>query len=111
MNDALIGQLKALAHPLRFRIMEVLSGGEHNVGEIEAATQIGQPTLSQQLGVLRNAGLVQTRKEAKMVYYRPGQDRLEEIAELVRKLGPQRDNPPASPHSASPGAANFARIT
>jgi len=75
MSDAPIDELKALAHPLRFRILEVLRNGERNVGEIEEASGIGQPALSQQLGVLRKAGLVETRKDAKLVFY-SGQARI-----------------------------------
>ncbi|WP_155647654.1 ArsR/SmtB family transcription factor, partial [Erythrobacter donghaensis] len=65
---ALVEALKALAHPLRWRILRTLASGERNVGEIEQATGIGQPALSQQLGVLRKAGLVVTRKDAKLVF-------------------------------------------
>lgn len=110
MNDNLIDELKALAHPLRFRILGLLRDGERNVGEIEEATMIGQPGLSQQLGVLRKAGLVETRKEAKMVYYRCGRERLTALAELVGDLVPESDSPATARRSASPGAANFARI-
>ena len=78
-----IEELKAMAHPLRFRILQALGPGERNVGEIEAETNIGQPTLSQQLAVLRKAGLVSTRKEAKLVYYRVAAERLAEIAEVI----------------------------
>ena len=70
MSDRGIELLKAIAHPGRFAILSALSGRERNVGEIEAASRIGQPTLSQQLGVLRKAGLVESRREAKLVYYR-----------------------------------------
>ena len=79
-----IEELKAMAHPLRFRILQALGPGERNVGEIEAETNIGQPTLSQQLAVLRKAGLVSTRKEAKLVYYRVAAERLAEISEGQR---------------------------
>ncbi|VVS99019.1 ArsR/SmtB family transcription factor [Erythrobacter sp. EC-HK427] len=111
MSDDVIEELKALAHPLRLRILEVLRDGERNVGEIEEAAQITQPALSQQLGVLRKAGLVDTRKQAKLVYYR-----LEEapIAALAKRfeslLGPGRQ-PDAAVRTPSPGAANFARLT
>ncbi|MFW5634760.1 MAG: ArsR/SmtB family transcription factor, partial [Erythrobacter sp.] len=75
-----IEELKAIAHPLRFRILEVLSGSELSVGEIDQAADIGQPALSQQLGVLRKAGLVETRKEAKLVYYSLAADRIGTLA-------------------------------
>ena len=47
-----------------------LVGGERTVTELENLTAIHQPTLSQQLGVLRNEGLVDTRRDGKWMYYR-----------------------------------------
>lgn len=60
---------KALAHPARVRALEVLSEGEHTVGELQPRVGIESSHLSQQLGVLRRAGLVATRKEGSSVYY------------------------------------------
>jgi len=111
MSDTLIEELKALAHPLRFRILEVLSAGERNVGEIEEAAQIGQPALSQQLGVLRKGGLVETRKEAKLVYYRLGAEQLSAVADLVGGLVPNAETAESAARSPSPGVANFARLS
>ncbi len=82
-DDALVEALKALAHPVRLRIMQALTGTERNVGEIDDAAEIGQPTLSQQLAVLRNAGLVKTRKDAKLVYYRIDDDRLSKVVDAA----------------------------
>lgn len=106
----MIDELKAIAHPLRLRILEVLRDGERNVGEIEDAAQIGQPALSQQLGVLRKAGLVETRKEAKLVYYRLGEEPLAQLADLVESLVPGRASDAGGTRTPSPGAANFARL-
>ncbi|HCJ22226.1 MAG TPA: transcriptional regulator, partial [Erythrobacter sp.] len=75
-DDDLVAALKAVAHPVRLRILQTLSGAERNVGEIDDAAEIGQPTLSQQLAVLRGAGLVATRKDAKLVYYRIDETKL-----------------------------------
>lgn len=114
-EDDLIEALKALAHPLRWRILSTLATGERNVGEIEQATGIGQPGLSQQLGVLRKAGLVDTRKSAKLVYYSVADKQHAAVIAAIGTLGrgthelaPERDT--ASPRRASPGAANFARL-
>ena len=49
---------KALAHPARVRALEVLVEGEHTVGELQPLVGIESSHLSQQLGVLRRAGLV-----------------------------------------------------
>ena len=60
---------KALAHPARIRALEVLSQGEHSVGDMQPLVGIEASHLSQQLGVLRRAGLVRTRKEGSSVIY------------------------------------------
>ncbi len=112
-EDDLIEALKALAHPLRWRILTALIAGERNVGEIEAATGISQPGLSQQLGVLRKAGLVETRKEAKLVFYGLADEQiggtLGRIGALlpVANASPSRTAPTDTP---APGVANFARM-
>ena len=54
-DDDLIEAMRALAHPIRWRILTVLGSDERNVSDIEAATGIGQPGLSQQLAVVRKA--------------------------------------------------------
>ena len=61
--------MKVLSNPDRLMLLCQLSQGEHNVGELEAALGITQPTLSQQLTVLRDEGLVLTRREGKHVFY------------------------------------------
>jgi len=111
VSDAPIEELKALAHPLRFRILEVLRDGERNVGEIEEASGIGQPALSQQLGVLRKARLVETRKEAKLVYYSLGSGALGAVAALVGGLVPAREQVTAATKAPSAGAADSARLS
>lgn len=62
--------MKALANPDRLMLLCQLSQGEMSVGELEASLGIMQPTLSQQLGVLRDEELVDTRREGKHIYYR-----------------------------------------
>lgn len=113
-EDDLIEALKALAHPLRFRILTALAGGERNVGEIEQVTGIGQPGLSQQLGVLRKAGLVDTRKEAKLVFYSIAAEQIgaatTAIAALARGMTPAVE-PPSPTRTPAPGVANFARMS
>lgn len=62
--------MKTLANPDRLMLLCRLSQGEARVGELEADVGVHQPTLSQQLGVLRDEGLVSTRREGKAIYYR-----------------------------------------
>ncbi|MFB9159238.1 ArsR/SmtB family transcription factor [Chromobacterium violaceum] len=63
------GLLRALANEDRLLLLCQLSQGERSVGELEDAVGIRQPTLSQQLGVLRGEGLVATRRDGKRIYY------------------------------------------
>ncbi len=62
--------LKALAHTDRLVLLCRLTQGEFCVGALEADLGIRQPSLSQQLGVLRQEGLVETRREGKHIHYR-----------------------------------------
>ena len=61
--------MKVLANPDRLMILCQLTLGERRVGELEEQLGIVQPTLSQQLTVLRDEGLVSTRREGKNIYY------------------------------------------
>ncbi|GJI98254.1 transcriptional regulator [Duganella caerulea] len=63
------GLLKALANPDRLLLLCQLTQGSLCVSDLETKLGIGQPTLSQQLGVLRDAALVTTRREGKQIYY------------------------------------------
>ncbi|HEY1028478.1 MAG TPA: metalloregulator ArsR/SmtB family transcription factor [Pseudomonas sp.] len=70
-NAEAAGQLlKALANPDRLLLLCQLAQGERNVSELEALLGIQQPTLSQQLAVLRREGLVETRRDGKQIFYR-----------------------------------------
>ncbi len=62
--------LKSLANRDRLLLLCQMSQGEFSVGTLETLTGIRQPTLSQQLTVLREEGLVATRREGKQVFYR-----------------------------------------
>lgn len=61
--------MKVLSNPDRLMLLCELADGERNVGELEEALGIVQPTLSQQLAVLRTEGLVNTRRDGKNIYY------------------------------------------
>ncbi len=62
--------LKVMAHADRLVLLCRLAQGEFCVSDLERDLGIRQPTLSQQLGVLRQEGLVETRREGKHIYYR-----------------------------------------
>ncbi len=62
--------LKSLSHPDRLLLLCQLTQGEYCVSELEGLVGVGQPSLSQQLGILRKDELVTTRREGKQIYYR-----------------------------------------
>lgn len=68
--DRACGLLKVLANPDRLLLLCHLTKGECCVRDLEAALEIRQPTLSQQLGVLREEGMVTTRRKGKHIYYK-----------------------------------------
>src|SRR5215204_3124253 len=77
---------RALAHPARVRALEVLAEGERSVGELAATVGLEASHLSQQLGILRRAGLVTTRKERSTVYYTIRDPLLVELLAAARRL-------------------------
>lgn len=62
--------LRALANPHRLLVLCVLSEGELAVGELNARVSLSQSALSQHLAVLREDGLVATRRDGQVIYYR-----------------------------------------
>lgn len=60
---------KALAHPLRIRILDALQHGEIGVNDLSEKLGVEQSTISQQLAVLRKSNIVEGRKEAQNVFY------------------------------------------
>ncbi|GAB3043787.1 metalloregulator ArsR/SmtB family transcription factor [Acinetobacter apis] len=68
-SDDIVVMLKSLANKDRLIILSHLLVEELNVSEIETKTRILQPTLSQQLMILRKNGVVNTRRSGKQIYY------------------------------------------
>ena len=85
-----IEALKALAHPSRLQILCTLGSQRLAVSEIEQATGITQPALSQQLRVLRDAELVEAEREAKQVFYCVHRDRLDDVVERIGNIIPPK---------------------
>lgn len=103
--------LRVLGHAVRLEIVGALTVGERSVGEIEHATGIAQPGLSQQLAVLRKAGLVTTRREAKQVFYSLNRAPIEELQRFCAELaGPGGSPRRQDPVRGTGGAAVFARV-
>lgn len=78
--------LKALGNPDRLLLLCQLVHGEMNVGELEERLEIVQPTLSQQLGVLRREGLVDTRRDGRQIYYSISSQEAMAIIETLYKI-------------------------
>lgn len=77
---------KALGHPARVRALEVLAEGERTVGELQPLVGIESSHLSQQLGVLRRAGLVTARKEGSSVVYALKDPLVAELLQVAKRL-------------------------
>jgi len=77
---------KALAHPARIRVLELLAGGERTVGEMQPLIGLESSHLSQQLGVLRRARLVTTRKEGAAVVYAIKDPLLVDLLAVAKQL-------------------------
>ncbi|MCB1028593.1 MAG: winged helix-turn-helix transcriptional regulator, partial [Microthrixaceae bacterium] len=78
---------KALAHPARVRALEILAQGpEQSVGDLAEQVGVEAAHLSQQLAILRRAGVVVARREATTVYYSLRDPLLVELLGVARKL-------------------------
>ena len=77
---------KALGHPARIRILEVLSEGEHTVSELQPLVGIESSHLSQQLGILRRAGLVANQRDGTSVIYRLTDPLLAQLLAVAKRL-------------------------
>lgn len=75
--------LKSLSHPDRLLLLCQLTQGEYCVSELETLVGVGQPSLSQQLGILRKDELVATRREGKQIYYRIASDDALAVLQLL----------------------------
>lgn len=115
-------KLKIFAQPQRLMILSLLLAGEFTVSEIDEATAIGQPALSQQLAALRRADVVDTRREGKQIFYRLanemvaacvtniealfGENTAQTPLDVTAKVAPMRREAAVLPS----GAAAFAKV-
>lgn len=106
--------LRRLAHPSRLMILARLSKGAATVAELERELGLKQPGLSQQLAELRNAGIVEARRDAKSVTYTLADaDAARLVGAVMRQFGAQTSPPGQRPaRNIDPllGAAVFARV-
>jgi ArsR family transcriptional regulator len=78
--------MRAMAHPLRLKILCLVGNQELSVLEIVEAVGTTQSNISQHLAVLRDHGLLEARKEANKVYYRIGDGRVLKMISLTREI-------------------------
>jgi len=78
--------LKAISHPLRLKILCVVGGQEVCVQDIVEAVGTSQSNISQHLAILRDKGVLNTRKDANRVYYRIADARTLQLIALMREV-------------------------
>jgi len=77
---------KTLAHPARIRVLEILRDGDRAVSELIPEVGIESSHLSQQLGIMRRANLVQSRKEGATVVYSVTNPMIFELLDIAKKI-------------------------
>ncbi|MDG7009605.1 MAG: helix-turn-helix transcriptional regulator [Nitrososphaerota archaeon] len=77
---------KTLGSAIRIEILNALRGGEKTVGELSAALRVRQPNISQHLAVLRQRGVVTTRKEGANIYYGVSNPKITQACELMKQV-------------------------
>jgi DNA-binding transcriptional ArsR family regulator len=77
---------RVLGHPVRIRILELLSDGERTVGDLQAELELDSSGTSQHLGALRQLGLLAARREGTSVYYRIKDPRVSELLAVARQI-------------------------
>ncbi len=105
---------KALMHPARLEILDILRDGEHCVCHIEAALGQRQAYISQQLSVLRDAGLVQDRRDGWNVHYRVTKPQvfalLDVASAMVGGVQPSAQRTRAMPNCSCPQCSSVETV-
>jgi ArsR family transcriptional regulator len=78
--------LKAISHPLRLKILCTLGDKEVSVQEIVENVGTSQSNISQHLGILRDKGILESRKDANRVFYRVGDSRILRLIDMMRQI-------------------------
>ncbi|QKJ68152.1 winged helix-turn-helix transcriptional regulator [Deefgea piscis] len=90
MGDEHIDQasraMKAMSHPLRLKILCVLADQEVSVQDIVERVGTTQSNISQHLALMREKGVLRTRKDANRVYYRVGDQRTLDVVAMMRDV-------------------------
>lgn len=93
-SDSPVGELqefkarffRALAHPVRIRVLEILVHGGRTVGQLQDALMLEQPVVSQQLAILRNQAIVIARKQGLSVCYELRDPLIGDLLDVARRI-------------------------
>ena len=77
---------RVLGHPVRIRILELLSDGERTVGDLQAALRLDSSGTSQHLAALRDQGILESRRDGTSVYYRIRDPRVSQLLAVAKQL-------------------------
>lgn len=88
-DDALLQRFQALAEETRFRIVQLLAGGERCVCELQAELDAAQSRLSFHLRKLKDAGIIRDRPDGRWVYYSLVPESIEEMRWFLDEVKPQ----------------------
>ena len=75
---------KAFAHPGRLRILDLLGKGERGVSELQKQLGFSKTSLSQQISILKSAGVLSTRRNGKQIYCSLAMPEVKEACKLIR---------------------------
>ena len=84
-SAAIAETLKAVAHPIRLRIIAVLCAGEEHVGGLASKLGVSQPIISQQLRILRDKNLVRVKRSEGLAVYELAEPRLVQIVHCMEE--------------------------
>ena len=77
---------RVLGHPVRIRILELLTDGERSVGELQAALSLDSSGTSQHLAALRQQGVLESRRAGTSVYYRIRDPRVSQLMAVAKQI-------------------------
>lgn len=84
--EAVSALLKSISNPVRLKILCLLQEGEMSVGQIREALETTDANISQHLTILRNQGIIQSRKESNFIYNRIGDERVLKLIDTLQDL-------------------------
>lgn len=105
--DEVASRLKLIANSNRLLIMCRLLEGEISVGDIETELDIRQPTLSRELGRLRDDGIIEARRESKIVFYSLANPQMERLMQAICGASLDENYTPPKAGSSSSSNPNF----